>query len=329
MLARRLTNSEYNYTVRDLTGVDIRPTREFPVDPSNTAGFDNSGESLVMSPALLKKYLAAAREVSSHLYLHPDGFAFAPHAMSSEPDRDKFNVHRLIDFYRRQNTDYLAYFRAAWRHQHRAALGRPRATLAGAAAEAGVSAKYLATLWDVFEGARETVGPMAGIQARWRALPPPGPKGEDTAAAGREALRNFIVRVRAKIEPRFPNLASGGVNSAQQPFLIWKNVQYATHRMTLRAAPAPDRRREHDAARTSALNRGERRVRPRGDDVRRECAGRSRSVRACRGSGRVRSGLRAVRADLPRHVLHAGARAPLLRHPARIAAATSTPASTA
>ena len=78
VLARRLSNAEYNYTVRDLTGVDIRPTREFPVDPANTAGFDNSGETLMMSPTLLKKYLAAAREVASHMYLKEEGFAFAP-----------------------------------------------------------------------------------------------------------------------------------------------------------------------------------------------------------------------------------------------------------
>src|SRR5262249_47329743 len=63
VLARRLSNAEFDYTIRDLTGVDMRPTREFPVDPANEAGFDNSGESLAMSPALLKKYLAAARRV--------------------------------------------------------------------------------------------------------------------------------------------------------------------------------------------------------------------------------------------------------------------------
>ena len=55
VLARRLSNAEYNYTIRDLTGVDLLPAREFPVDPSNPAGFDNSGESLAMSPALLNK----------------------------------------------------------------------------------------------------------------------------------------------------------------------------------------------------------------------------------------------------------------------------------
>ena len=58
MLARRLSNAEYNYTIRDLTGVDLRPTREFPVDPANPAGFDNSGESLAMSPALLNEISA-------------------------------------------------------------------------------------------------------------------------------------------------------------------------------------------------------------------------------------------------------------------------------
>src|SRR4051812_1581958 len=35
VLARRLSNTEYDSTIRDLTGVDIRPAREFPVDPAN------------------------------------------------------------------------------------------------------------------------------------------------------------------------------------------------------------------------------------------------------------------------------------------------------
>ena len=69
VLARRLSNAEYDYTIRDLTGVDMRPAREFPVDPANQAGFDNSGESLVMSAALVSKYLQAARSVADHLFL--------------------------------------------------------------------------------------------------------------------------------------------------------------------------------------------------------------------------------------------------------------------
>ena len=99
VMARRLSNSEYDYTIRDLTGVDIRPAREFPVDPANTAGFDNSGETLTMSPTLLKKYLAAAREVAEPHVLEGDGICFATHPMLVETDRDKFAVHQIIDFY--------------------------------------------------------------------------------------------------------------------------------------------------------------------------------------------------------------------------------------
>ena len=90
VLARRLSNAEYDYTIRDLTGVDIRPAREFPVDPANQAGFDNSGESLAMSPALLNKYLLAARNVADHMFLNAQGFDFAPHPMLVETDRDRY-----------------------------------------------------------------------------------------------------------------------------------------------------------------------------------------------------------------------------------------------
>ena len=135
VLVRRLSNAEYNNTIRDLTGVDIRPTREFPVDPANTAGFDNSGESLAMSPALLNKYLQAAREVGDHMVLTPDGFDFAPHPMLVETDRDTYAIQRIVDFYERQPTDYADYFQAAWRFKYRAALGNPGATLAGIAAK--------------------------------------------------------------------------------------------------------------------------------------------------------------------------------------------------
>ncbi len=232
VLARRLSNSEYDYSIRDLTGVDLQPTKEFPVDPSNTAGFDNSGESLAMSPGLLDKYLKAAREVANHLFLTPEGFAFAPNQMLAETDRDQFCVMQIINFYRRQNISYPDYFQAAWRFKNRAALGQPRATLADFAASGKVSAKYLATLWTTLEGTKEEIGPIAKLQELWRALPVPTGNQPDVARVGCEQLRDYIVKVRAKVEPRFLNIAAGRVNSGTQPMMIWKNVQYATHRMS-------------------------------------------------------------------------------------------------
>ena len=60
--ARRLNRAEYNNTIRDLLGVDLRPADNFPQD--NAAfGFDNNGDALRVSPVLLDKYLDAAEHV--------------------------------------------------------------------------------------------------------------------------------------------------------------------------------------------------------------------------------------------------------------------------
>jgi hypothetical protein len=230
VLARRLSNAEFNYTIRDLTGADIRPAREFPVDPANPAGFDNSGESLSMSPALLTKYLQASREIAGHLVLKPTGIAFAPNPMLVETDRDKYCVGQIIDFYNRHNTDYADYFQAAWRYKHRAALGKPKATLAEIAAEGNVSAKYLTTIWRTLEATKEDVGPLAKLQAMWRELPAPTDKQPQRVQAGAEAMRDMVVQLRKKIELKHPDLAVKGIRRDSQPFLMWRNKQYATHR---------------------------------------------------------------------------------------------------
>src|SRR6202051_1055378 len=123
--------------------------KQFPVDPANQAGFDNSGESLTMSPALLNKYLKAAREVADHAVLKPDGLAFAPYPMLVETDREKYAIQRIIGFYTSQPTNYADYFQAAWRYRYGAAFGKPGATLATIAADAKLSPKYLPMVWQI------------------------------------------------------------------------------------------------------------------------------------------------------------------------------------
>ncbi|HMC11755.1 MAG TPA: DUF1592 domain-containing protein, partial [Pirellulaceae bacterium] len=228
--ARRLNAAEYNYTIRDLTGVDIRPTREFPIDPANEAGFDNSGQSLAMSPALAKKYVEAARLVAEHVVLKPHGFAFAPHPAMTDTDRDKYCVNRIIQFYQRQPTDLAAYFLAAWRFKQRAALGQPNATLDGIAAADGMSPKYLATVWSALSEEPTDVGPMAKLQAMWRQLPPPESREPEAARGGCVAMRDWVKQLRRKLEPRVFNLKIPGVHEGSQSFVLWKNRQYAANR---------------------------------------------------------------------------------------------------
>jgi Protein of unknown function (DUF1592)/Protein of unknown function (DUF1588)/Protein of unknown function (DUF1587)/Protein of unknown function (DUF1595)/Protein of unknown function (DUF1585)/Planctomycete cytochrome C len=239
VLARRLSNAEYDLTIRDLTAVDLRPTREFPVDPANEAGFDNSAESLAMSPALVKKYLEAARMVADHLVLKPRGFAFAPHPVVADTDRDKYCVRRIIDFYKRQRTDYADYFLAAWRYRHRQALGQPGASLADIAAQAAISGKYLATVWSLLTEPAGEVGPVAAVQSMWRELPPPGVAPADSARAGCERLRDFVVELRRRLTPEVKNLTARGISNGTQSFVLWKNRQYAANRRRYLAGSLP------------------------------------------------------------------------------------------
>lgn len=245
VLARRLSNAEYNYTIRDLTGVDLRPAREFPIDPANQAGFDNSGESLAISPALMSKYVDAARRVAEHLVLKLDGFSFAPYPMLAETDREKYPIQRIVDFYDRQPTDFADYFQAAWRYKQRAALGQPAATLAGIAARNKVSPRYLAMVWQALEQTKEEVGPLVKLQAMWRQLP--APKGKqpgiartdiahtdiahaDIAQERCEQMRDFVVKIRRHTEKLYPTLEAPGFSTNFQPIVMYRNQLLAAHR---------------------------------------------------------------------------------------------------
>ncbi|MBI3415025.1 MAG: DUF1592 domain-containing protein [Verrucomicrobia bacterium] len=234
VFARRLSNAEYDHTIRDLTGVDLRPAQEFPVDPANEAGFDNSGESLIMSPALVTKHLEAARRVAEHIVLKPQGFVFAPHPVVTETDRDKFCVKRIIDFYQQQPTDYADYFMAAWCFKHRASIGKPKATLAEFATAQRISSKYLATIWSTLSDPQDAVGPIATLRAMWRELPAPPrevrPDRENIARSGCERMRDFVASLRQKLKPEVSNLAVRGIAPGSQPLVLWKDRQMAANR---------------------------------------------------------------------------------------------------
>jgi hypothetical protein len=237
VLARRLSNAEYDYTIRDLTGVDLRPTREFPIDPANQEGFDNSGESLTVSPALMRKYVQAAKTVADHMVLTSKGLEFASHPVIAETDRDKYCVLRIVDFYRQQPTDYADYFKAAWRYRHRAALGMPHITLASVAAGAKVSSRYLDAVWGLLNATGEKVGPVAKLQAMWNALPIPDKANSEVAPAYFTAMRDWVLGIRKKVAWKFDNLrVPGGFSTGGQCFVLWKDKQYATHRRSFDAS---------------------------------------------------------------------------------------------
>ncbi len=68
---RRLNRAQYNNTIRDLIGLDLRPADEFPSDDVGY-GFDNIGEVLSTSPILVEMYLAAAERTIDAVFQSPE-----------------------------------------------------------------------------------------------------------------------------------------------------------------------------------------------------------------------------------------------------------------
>ena len=187
ILPRRLSNTEYDRSIRDLTGVDIQPTRDFPPDPAGGEGFDNTGEALGMSPSLLKKYLAAAQTVSEHMVLKTDGITFAPFPVTSYNEQKKLTEQAIIDFYQRHAVRVADYLEAAWRYRHRGPE-ESGIDLATWAERHHLSSRYFALVWETLSDASraandfakaapdragKTIGFYEQLGQMWNALPAP------------------------------------------------------------------------------------------------------------------------------------------------------------
>ena len=61
--ARRLSREEYNRTIRDLVGLDLRPADQFPIDFTGSSGFSNSANTLYMHTSHLDRYISASETV--------------------------------------------------------------------------------------------------------------------------------------------------------------------------------------------------------------------------------------------------------------------------
>ncbi len=60
----RLNQTEYRNVIRDLLDLDIDVSEWIPADAPDRHGFDNNAGALTLSPALLDRYVSAARKIS-------------------------------------------------------------------------------------------------------------------------------------------------------------------------------------------------------------------------------------------------------------------------
>jgi hypothetical protein len=166
---RRLSNTEYDCTIRDLTGVDLKPTREFPADGAAGEGFTNAAESLsYVTPALFAKYLSAAKEVADHVVLLPDGFRFSPSKTRRDwTDESLAQLRKFYSAYAAPDGRWSVqpYLLATVRH--REALSSGKVTLVEVAAKEKINPKYLAILWQTLTN-KTPSQLLDAIRAPWR-----------------------------------------------------------------------------------------------------------------------------------------------------------------
>ncbi len=99
---RRLNRNEYDNTIRDMLGVDMKPASDFPADGVGY-GFDNIGDVLSISPLLMERFLDAAQTVAEKAIplepakptvTHVKAQQLAP---SKEPIAMRGNWRELVD----------------------------------------------------------------------------------------------------------------------------------------------------------------------------------------------------------------------------------------
>lgn len=189
VVLRRLSNVEYTRSIQDLTGVPLDPAKEFPIDGAAGEGFVNAGEALVMSPALLDKYLAAGKDVAAHAVLLPDGIQFS--ASTKRGDWVDERLAAIREFYSRYtdseggtrinlqgiqfdtNTGgrlpVERYFLATL--EEREALAQGKKTFQAVAQARRLNARYLESLWNLLTQGEPSLL-LDGLRARWQKASP-------------------------------------------------------------------------------------------------------------------------------------------------------------
>ncbi|MED6313748.1 MAG: DUF1587 domain-containing protein, partial [Verrucomicrobiota bacterium] len=69
--ARRLTNFEYENTIRDLIGFRLKLTDNLPKDPEKPYHFNNTAEFMLLGPEQVDRYLENARKVMASTIVDP------------------------------------------------------------------------------------------------------------------------------------------------------------------------------------------------------------------------------------------------------------------
>lgn len=175
---RRLTNAEYDNTIRDLTGRDYGLAKEFQTDGGGGEGFTNTGDVLFMSPAAIDKYFSAARKLADHATIMPGtGIVFHPQRIGLRgPEQVKAQAQQgLYVWYQQKAAPFLPkdfdpmregdYMLACWKHKQQ------NVPLDQLAKDMKLSIHFLSNWWNLVNSTEPKSRFLDLVRASWRELP--------------------------------------------------------------------------------------------------------------------------------------------------------------
>ncbi len=144
----RMNMNEYDYVVRDLTGLDLALGQYLTADGVGGEGFLNVGANQMMSVGQFEGFLSTAKKLLNHARFIPGGSVFwspAPlNPVNNDAELKKETVAAWEEWHtvrkqaligaheaklkRQLGMVWEAYAEAAWQYYHRAAFGLPEAT---------------------------------------------------------------------------------------------------------------------------------------------------------------------------------------------------------
>lgn len=218
---RRLTNAEYDRTLRDLAGRDYALSKEFQTDGGGGEGFSNTGDVLFLSPSALDKYFHAARQFADHATVMPGtGIVFHEHRVGLRgPEQVKAQAEQgLYVWYQQKAAPHLPgdsdpmregdYLLACWKHRH---FQTPLDELAK---EAGLTLPFLHNWWNLVNATEPKSRYLDLLRLPWRELP-----GPDAAKPGEvpPGVKERIAAIEADLLSwNNPNKPGSGVQRRQQ-----------------------------------------------------------------------------------------------------------------
>jgi hypothetical protein len=208
VVLRRLTNAEYDYAIRDLTGQDLKLSQYFPGDAGGGEGFSNTGGVLFVSPVHLQKYLGAARVAAEHASVLPGtGVEFSPGRVGNRSGKMLAGAveKQFRDWYQKQAAPLIPkdvksqripdYLMACWKYKYRQHFGNK--DLNTLAKEAKLNPDFLSNWWNYLNSEHPKSRYLDMDRLPFRALAGPDPKNP---AVVPESVKKGLAQINSNRE---------------------------------------------------------------------------------------------------------------------------------